>query len=832
MNMKKSLAGVMAGALAVSAMATTASAWSEGDGSQEQILLSYDLNTVKDAWSDGVVSLRYTYAPRTNNPYVVEGLKDGGSVDVYFGTEFKAYNSYRIDTVTITGTGYAVNDLDNKLDQQGTGRTYSKSFSPYNKDSGNGKNDIVQIWSGGIVKDANGNYKGINIPFTANGTNLDSFPMDGMPIPAGTEGGVYEPWEAANVSFPTEDAAKKSDAAKDFPVVVADPDNTTTYTWSYKPANTVTAGIADTNYKATYADADYTASVASLAYTVANKTAQQAAADAVVAAQTTVDGSANCTTKPAAGAYLAVKVIDDTANSKLDIMAVPAAGDAVPGTNVANEAIPREETNKAVAEQKYNADVALVAANTDGTASITEMVVADAPTNKYYLQTEDGKYTYGTSKYTPETAVNKGYGFKNYEVVLTYYVNGNDWDGAWRLDKWAVNNESKGITGMQSVNYVANLQAGSHTTYSMPLKSTWNEPADVLARITENGYTLPQAVLNDVIANNENVQFEFTTSQKYIDTRDWVKLDPNAGEIPVGDPYDYKDATLNKTYKASKIRIKNPAGALTTIENVEIFKIGDDVYARNPYRGVAYDANKNDDFNHVDNALWYHPRFSQDLYQSFTWGGKNGYVQFGPAQPTDKDQYGSYSGAWNNNLTSAGLVVNSRWTMQLSDVTAFEWGDQTISFLWDAVKDQAVTNASNFLQSMQLYTPTEWYWEKLDVKVGAAITEEVAVQAPLEEEPEEVTEAEVETEEEIIEEEEPIEDDFEEPIEDEPFEEEPEVFDEPVEDETEPEVTEPEVTEPIEVEVVESPKTGNASVALAVIPVALAAAAVVAKKRK
>ena len=90
---------------------------------------------------------------------------------------------------------------------------------------------------------------------------------------------------------------------------------------------------------------------------------------------------------------------------------------------------------------------------------------------------------------------------------------------------------------------------------------------------------------------------------------------------------------------------------------------------------------------------------------------------------------------------------------------------------------------------MKLATSNTWYWDNLTVVLTAAAADDATSDAGVEADDEELAEEEVEEE----------------------------VVEEVVEEEVEVEVS--------------NPTTGNASVALAVIPVALAAAAVVAKKR-
>lgn len=131
--------------------------------------------------------------------------------------------------------------------------------------------------------------------------------------------------------------------------------------------------------------------------------------------------------------------------------------------------------------------------------------------------------------------------------------------------------------------------------------------------------------------------------------------------------------------------------------------------------------------------------------------------------------------------------------MSLAETDYFDWTATSLSFDWDAIMDGAMTSNDYavYLHSMKLATSNTWYWDNMTVTLTAGAADDVEAEAGVEADDEELAEEEVE--EEVVE-----------------------------------EVEEEEVE--VEVEV-DNPTTGNASVALAVIPVALAAAAVVAKKR-
>lgn len=248
-----------------------------------------------------------------------------------------------------------------------------------------------------------------------------------------------------------------------------------------------------------------------------------------------------------------------------------------------------------------------------------------------------------------------------------------------------------------------------------------------------NYYTKPVAVINDAIANHDNVVFTFTSYNGYVATakskivNQWVE---------VGQGFDYKTSD--------------------------------------------YD--------------WHNPTFGQHLYTNLA----DAYSLF---DSNEYDQYGSYSSAWGINLFTGAVVVNSGLTMQLSDTDKFNWGSNTLSFDWfDIIDEGKITDAKTFLTSMLLYTPTDWYWDTLTVVVSDDEDEAIDAGEGLDGEGD------------VIDDEEPAED----VVEEEP---------------TEDVVEEPAETEAAPVETAPSPATGNAPVALAVIPVALAAAAVVAKKR-
>jgi hypothetical protein len=334
--------------------------------------------------------------------------------------------------------------------------------------------------------------------------------------------------------------------------------------------------------------------------------------------------------------------------------------------------------------------------------------------------------------YTNTKGVKKGVISKDYEAVDNN-TNGND------RTTYTMNTTLASAPTSVSVGAFTSGEA-SEKVY--PFKSTLTPSGsenNVITALTSrkaggNYYTKPVAVLNDAIANHDNVVFTFTSYSGYVGTtkshlqNEWVEVDRG---------YDYQTSSFD----------------------------------------------------------WHNPTFGQQLYTNLA----DAYSLF---DTSDYDNYGSYSSAWGINLFTGAVVVNSELTMQLSDTDTFSWGSNTLSFDWFDITDEGkITDAKTFLKSMLLYTPTDWYWDTLTVVVSDDEDEDIDAGEGLDGEGD------------VIEDEEP-----------DVVEEEPAV----VEEVAEPEVVE---TEAAPVQTAPSPATGNAPVALAVIPVALAAAAVVAKKR-
>lgn len=153
---------------------------------------------------------------------------------------------------------------------------------------------------------------------------------------------------------------------------------------------------------------------------------------------------------------------------------------------------------------------------------------------------------------------------------------------------------------------------------------------------------------------------------------------------------------------------------------------------------------------------------------------------------------------WGESMFTGAIILNRDFSKQFSQSNLVDWGTNTITFDWDELTEGRFYDASIVLHSLELLSTQNVEWVSCTVTVPeqAADVEDVAPSQGADDDSTVIDDTPVETE--------------------------------PAEVITEA----PVVTEaPAPVAPVTNPTTGNAPVALAVIPVALAAAAIVAKKR-
>ena len=333
---------------------------------------------------------------------------------------------------------------------------------------------------------------------------------------------------------------------------------------------------------------------------------------------------------------------------------------------------------------------------------------------------------------------------------------------------------------------VATNYAGAETSYEKrPLETGPNRNVNIAYYLQNNNcrtetssYTNVLPVINDAIAANETVTFTFNTATQPVG---WAKkTTQNSDGTWNHDSHGYgsKDAWAT------------------------------DIVYSNPGEGYNY-ALKDANGNANDVIAYYAPDWYGDSsYMSFTqhlYNGTSGVYasQAGWYGYAFGENYLGYN--WDGqNLFGGALVINENLTMSLSDVDYFDWTNTSLSFDWDAILDGAATsnNYATYVQSIKLATSVRWYWDSMVIDIVEGEAEDVSSSAGVTGEEEELGGDDTLGGDEIL------------------GDETPSIDETPAVDET-----------PAEVPAVQSPQTGNAPVALAVIPVALAAAAIVAKKR-
>lgn len=306
-----------------------------------------------------------------------------------------------------------------------------------------------------------------------------------------------------------------------------------------------------------------------------------------------------------------------------------------------------------------------------------------------------------------------------------------------------------------TVNTSANLAGTPEVINYLENTTDYNYTTNTAGKIGINGdraYANVKAVINDIIANYNDVTFTFNTATSYV--------------FPVAN---------------------GGSGAYTANSwDTEAHQLtGSDIW------GTSY---TREEKVAADGQFM---NFSQHLYNLY--GNENStYVG-----------YTTYD--WSaSNLFAGALVINNNLSMSLSDTESFEYSKTGLSFNWADITDGAQVNTYvTYLSTMKLATSIDWYWDSLTITYDNTEIADAGTGQGVEAEEEEIADEEI-ADEEIADEEIADEEIADEEIEEEPAEEEA-----PVEEEAP----------------AENPTTGNAPIALAVIPVALAAAAVVAKKR-
>lgn len=304
----------------------------------------------------------------------------------------------------------------------------------------------------------------------------------------------------------------------------------------------------------------------------------------------------------------------------------------------------------------------------------------------------------------------------------------------------------------------------SEADVKKPMKTianTTSNTAEIFARLAtkgtkdkDNGYKNVSAVINDMVANYDDVVFTFNTATDNVISEAWL-----AGkESWIGNAVNF------------------PGYYVTNVPGTESW-MGDSQFKS----------------------------FPQHLYNLFGDEG-TGY--------TYSDSYAF------NNLFNAALVANNGYTMNQSTVTPFEYSKTSVSFSWsDLTGGNSFVSPASAVQTLQLATSSEWYWDSMDVAAYVLAADDASTDAGIEDDGADLDEGEDAAEDDTVADDDAADDVADDDVADD------DVADDVADDDVAADDTVADDTTDA------NPATGNAPIALAVIPVALAAAAVVAKKR-
>lgn len=399
----------------------------------------------------------------------------------------------------------------------------------------------------------------------------------------------------------------------------------------------------------------------------------------------------------------------------------------------------------------------------------------------------DGSETTDYFVFNPAAGVGSGWGEVSFENI-SWTVTSTDAEG--RVQTVVINKNSGAIAAAMD---------GNTSTPGIDLSSvrTWAAGTDVTVSVTVEH----NAWNNFNTTGGQNATITGTSDVK---TGTALTSFTNFSQKLSGDVYPML-TTLNG--------IEHDELTHDLIEYLECADLNGD-WAPSPYTNVRavlndaavnYDnisvtfytaANKvNGDGKYDDNGSIDCRSFGQQVYN--TYAGNTGYINY------------NWTGF---NLFNGALVVNKYLTMSLADVNSFTYSADSMTFSWNTVMETnsgaAINPYATYVQSIDFITSTNWYWDHVTFVLENAEGEDVNVGEGIDGETDTL---------------EDDDDDIDLGDDDDDID-----LGEDDDDDIDVDV---EIDLPTEDEPVANVETGNASVALAVIPVALAAAAIIAKKR-
>ena len=502
------------------------------------------------------------------------------------------------------------------------------------------------------------------------------------------------------------------------------------------------------------------------------------------------------------GAHIPVHAVNDGSPALIGAAAASAVDPVDPvaesATAIATVGGVKQSVAVNLTDLKLNQDVSGVAAGATTTFTVTSDGSAWVDPAKYGIDnataptTADAGDTIVITYTAPKAGVTGSDAVEGTKANITVTATISTDDDSWEDINTKVQNHTYGITLDGVYGNATTSGKTDATAYKMPFMTSipnyttqatkdglngiysLNDNVDIIAYLesanvvgSDNHYVNVRAVVNDAIENYDGVTFTFNTAVQNV-----------RFAVVSGSRINPTIKATFKTYDEAKTELALKAGT---------------------------DAGGNGGSYKYDQDTHY----IVGLYAENSWEGVDTYTAFGEHTydwnySPETTGYTGYD--WvGQNLFAGALIINEGYTMSLSNTEYFDWTKTSVSFDWDAIMDNAATtnNYATYIHSMKLATSNLWFWDSMDVVLTTGEADDVSADAG------------VTADDDILD------DDDEEIVADDDD-------DEPVVDDDD---DEPVVDEPVAAPVVSNPPTGNASVALAVIPVALAAAAIVAKKR-
>jgi len=733
MNMKKTFAGAMAGALAVSAMATSASAAVPGPG-------EYVIDLTKEG--DAYATVQFTFDADymlTRNDFITLTVADSKNIlardtnaagTPIVAKEIKAefigsagttkqtvtYNdtwdnvNYYGGSLTVSGNGFKI-PLNTMVDPDGWAADVAKQGLYTDK--------YTSVKEALAIKKSDGK----NVYPLLKNANDGLFYSDDNNVLAG----IYFDKIVVTAKFPLTQVKSLSELNANWGYkggVTATLTGITNIDITNNDADTTTAdaAVAAAEAKVTQAKADLktaqdaldelnAAKVAAASYDAA--VAGKAALTAPAAPATTVDigksGVANPVTVD--GKTEITEVV-----SNVDGKTYWMNGTTSLGEKKADEGVGIEAYNKSVKEYAaYEAKVAafdkIINAYTGKTAAEieAEIVVAEANVTKADKALAEAKEELNTAKADAGAAA-------------TTFV------------------------GVEVVNNTANATIGAETLFTSAEKSVVGP---------KSGIWVKDAKFN---ANNNN------------------KMDPLSGTVHTvtADIGAYKPDALRQIRDA----IGTNTGVTLTFE------------AKNDFDDAAYKS-------------WLSTVTGNTNAWSSVYGST---VVDGAATPWGTDNTKDSYDVWGESMFTGAIVLNRDFSKQFSQSGLVDWGTKTITFDWDELTEGRFYDASVVLHSLEIMSTQNVEW----VSCTVTVPEQEA-------KADDADSSQGKTDDSNVIDDTPVESEV--------------ITAAPETEAPAPETEATTAAETTAVAPVDNVKTGNAPVALAVIPVALAAAAIIAKKR-